>query len=110
MIEPQTDESTHTDVLVPGARPSLPGRLRLSVLSGPDRGAELVLERGTYLVGKDPGCALVLRDPAVSRQHLEVAVTADGVRLRDLGSRNGTLSSGVRFTEITVGPGALIAL
>src|SRR3954469_15164822 len=98
------EESTQTDVLTPGQQPPLPTRLRLTVLSGPDRGAHLVLARGTYLVGKDPGCALVLTDGAVSRQHLELAVTAEGVRVRDLGSRNGSLHSGVRFTEITVGP------
>ena len=110
MLPPDDDdEPTGTDVLSIDAG-AAPHRLRIAVISGPDRGAELLLVRGTYLVGKAPGCALVLRDPAVSRQHLELAVVEGGLRVRDLGSRNGSLFGGARFSEITVGSGAVIQL
>ena len=121
MLGPPTDDHDDepiTDVLdLPSARSApratssaMPARLRLVVISGPDRGAELRIDRGTHLVGTDPNCALVLRDSTVSRQHLEVAVLDAGVRVRDLGSRNGTSWQGARFSEITVGPGAVLRL
>jgi len=55
--------------------PIVPPKLRLIVLTGPDQGKQLELDRGTFLVGKAPGCALVLTDPIVSRQHLELQIT-----------------------------------
>jgi DNA-binding NtrC family response regulator len=102
------DEPTQTDVIGFTGAGTLPSPLRLLVISGPDAGRELCLERGTYLVGKEPGCALVLTDPAVSRHHLEVAVLEGGLRVRDLDSKNGSLYQGARFSEITVGAGAVI--
>jgi len=83
---------------------------KLVVVSGPDRGRELSLTAGTHMVGKAPTCELVLRDDAVSRRHLEVALLPDGVRIKDLGSTNGSFYKGARFESIYVGPGALITL
>jgi two-component system nitrogen regulation response regulator GlnG len=88
----------------------LPDKLRLVVLSGPEQGKQLVLERGTYLVGKAPGCDLVLTDHAVSRQHLEVQLRESGVLVRDLGSTNGSFFGGARFTEVTLFPGAVVTV
>jgi len=100
-----------TSALDPDARAArAPERLRLLVLSGPDAGQELVLEQGSYVVGKAPGCSLVLRDPAVSREHLELRMGSHGVLVRDLGSTNGSFFRGARFAEITLGPGATIEL
>lgn len=50
-------------------------------------------------VGAGPGNDLTLDDPTVSSVHLELATTERGVRLRDLGSTNGTRVNGVRVTE-----------
>src|SRR5262245_22695523 len=88
----------------------MPARLRLVVLSGPDRGKQLVLTHGTYFVGKHPRCALVLTDARVSRRHLELRIGAQGVEARDLGSRNGSFFRGARFSEILVGTGAVLTL
>ena len=87
-----------------------PERLRLLVLSGPDAGQDILLERGTYVVGKAPGCALVLHDPTVSREHLELRMGPAGVIVRDLESTNGSFFGGARFVEITVSAGAVIEL
>jgi DNA-binding NtrC family response regulator len=51
------------------------------------------------LVGRDPACNLVLDDPHVSAVHAELVATENGVRLRDLGSRNGTWVGEVRLVE-----------
>ena len=110
----ETPEWTDLDLSVTeganGVGPAMPARLKLVVLSGADRGKELVLTHGTYIVGKHPRCALVMSDDRVSRKHLELRIGADGVQVRDLGSRNGSFFKGARFTTITVGTGAVLAL
>jgi DNA-binding NtrC family response regulator len=52
------------------------------------------------VVGRAPECGLVLDDPKVSSTHAELVATGNGVRLRDLGSRNGTFVDSVRCTEV----------
>ena len=88
----------------------VPETLRLVAVSGPDRGRELAVRAGTYFVGKADSCDLVLSDGAVSRRHLELTVTASGVRVRDLDSKNGSFFGGGRFAEVTVGAGAVITV
>ncbi|MFO0739305.1 MAG: sigma 54-interacting transcriptional regulator [Labilithrix sp.] len=51
------------------------------------------------LVGRNPACGLCIPDRHVSAAHAEVVATPNGVRLRDLGSRNGTWVGGVRLVE-----------
>ena len=50
-------------------------------------------------IGSDPSNDFVLDDKTVSRFHCEVVVSDLGVRVRDLGSRNGTRIDGVRVSE-----------
>jgi transcriptional regulator with PAS, ATPase and Fis domain len=75
---------------------------RLSVVSGPDRGTERVLESGTTMVGTHPNNDLVLTDDTVSRYHLELQVLRDGLKVKDLGSTNGTFHGDTRVDAITV--------
>ena len=84
--------------------------LRITVVAGPDRGKHLDLRPGSYRVGKDPTNALVLTDSAVSRAHLEIAVSADGVEVRDLGSKNGSFFRGARFDKINMPAGAAVTI
>lgn len=100
--------SSGTDVLTPAAHEPL--KLKLSVISGPDFGLELVLEKGTYRIGKDPSNHLVLTDSAVSRTHLLVGVLAEGVKLTDNGSTNGSFCEGMRFTTLSLKPGATVRI
>lgn len=60
---------------------------------------------GTMLVGRDPECEISHADPRLSRRHAEFRVTAEGVRLRDLGSRNGTHVNGRPIVEVVLRPG-----
>jgi pSer/pThr/pTyr-binding forkhead associated (FHA) protein len=48
------------------------------------------LRLGETLLGRSPYCSIVLNDGLVSRQHAAVRVGREGVRIEDLGSRNGT--------------------
>jgi DNA-binding NtrC family response regulator len=52
------------------------------------------------IVGRNAACKLVLDDGKVSAVHAELVATELGVRVRDLGSRNGTFAGGVRVGEI----------
>jgi FHA domain len=75
--------------------------------------AQLVLEPGrTYAVGRDPASALVLEEKAVSRRHFELEMIADrAVRVRDMGSRNGTYLGGVPLgpnTWVPLEPGQVL--
>ncbi len=99
-----------TRVAVRTYQPPLPPKLRLAVVSGADRGRSLDLLVGVHTVGKSADCTLILTDALVSRRHLEVTVSSDGIKLRDLGSSNGSFFQGARFESIQVGAGASVRL
>ncbi|WP_412543527.1 ATP-binding cassette domain-containing protein [Longispora sp. K20-0274] len=48
---------------------------------------------GVVIIGRDPLCPLVVDDPRVSRQHVEIGYRDGRWRLRDLGSSNGTYTA-----------------
>jgi DNA-binding NtrC family response regulator len=54
------------------------------------------------IVGRNPACQLVVEDAKVSAVHVEFVATEEGVRVRDLGSRNGTYVGDVRFGEVVL--------
>src|SRR5262245_32644772 len=51
------------------------------------------------IVGTGADCQLVVVDPGVSRRHCALTLTARGVLVRDLQSKNGTSVSGVDVLE-----------
>jgi putative serine protease PepD len=79
----------------------------LRVLSGADAGRTVELpESGPFVLGRVQGCDLVVRDERASRQHAELrAEPAGGVRVRDLGSANGTFVDGRRVDEALLAGG-----
>jgi two-component system, NtrC family, response regulator GlrR len=70
-------------------------RFRVTVTGGPARGASWPARdreaKERCSIGSHPSNDLVLDDPTVSRFHCELAIAGGKVRVRDLGSRNGTL-------------------
>ncbi len=50
-------------------------------------------------LGREPGCDIQLLDLKLSRRHARLDVTPEGVKLSDLGSRNGTFLNGRQITE-----------
>jgi DNA-binding NtrC family response regulator len=68
------------------------------------------LEEGACLVGSGSSCDLVLDDATVSRSHAELSLVPEGVRVRDLNSRNGTFYLGQRLTNAVLAPGTRISL
>jgi len=81
----------------------------LRVLSGADAGrtVEIPAEQGrAFVLGRVRGCDLVIRDEKASRHHAEVRPEpAGGLRVRDLGSANGTFVDGRRIEEAMLSGG-----
>ncbi len=76
------------------------------VIDGPDMGRAITLGQAPVRVGTGAECDLRLTDDRASRVHVEVTAAADGIIVRDLDSRNGTLFEGSLVTEVTVSAGA----
>jgi adenylate cyclase len=63
----------------------------------------------TYVVGRAVICDVPVYDPTVSRRHAELTLAADGVRVQDLGSSNGTFVNGTRIASTVAGNGDVIS-
>src|SRR5579864_3664046 len=61
-------------------------------------------------VGTHESNDLRLADPKVSRFHCEVLIDGPEARIRDLGSRNGTVVDGVRAVEVFLRSGSTIKI
>jgi two-component system, NtrC family, response regulator HydG len=89
------------------ARPSF----LVTVVSGADRGHAFELDgaqASRALVGVSPACAVRLTDPLVSRRHAALEVELDGLRVQDLGSKNGTIVNGLRVSDALLAGGEVI--
>jgi DNA-binding NtrC family response regulator len=78
------------------------------VTSGKEEGRTVTVGGRRVLVGADAACDLILSDPTVSRNHVELQASPDGIRVRDLGSTNGTYYQSSRLTEAVLPGGASI--
>jgi two-component system, NtrC family, response regulator len=81
---------------------------KLTVLSGPDQGLEHEFAERVR-IGSRPYADVVLTDPAVSGVHCEL-ICGDELRVRDLGSKNGTFIGSVRVIEAALAPGEVLTL
>lgn len=64
--------------------------MKLTVLAGAKTGAAVPIKKDSFVIGRSKECALRAGSDAISRRHCELKVTAEGVTVEDLGSRNGT--------------------
>ncbi|HUS30110.1 MAG TPA: FHA domain-containing protein [Kofleriaceae bacterium] len=91
---------------LPNGRP-MPAIL---ITSGPRTGERHMLRNG-YLIGKQPGCDLIIEDGYTSSQHAQIGMDPNGVcKLYDRGSTNGTYVQGVRITESALQHGTMIRI
>jgi pSer/pThr/pTyr-binding forkhead associated (FHA) protein len=69
---------------------------RLLVFSGPGAGRELALSASARVMklGRAEGCDWVIPDNDMSREHAAFERSADGILVRDLGSKNGVQVDG----------------
>lgn len=66
----------------------------LLVVTGPARGATLVVDHLPVVVGRSSDADLVIDDETVSRRHAELRGDRAALEIEDLGSSNGTTLQG----------------
>lgn len=74
----------------------------LKVVGGKHSGQVIPLNRRKFLIGREQDCQLRPNSDMVSRHHCVFSVDDFSVRLRDLGSTNGTLINGEKIRRETV--------
>jgi hypothetical protein len=83
---------------------------RIRVLDAPASPTERYLGSGSIVLGAGRGADLVISDESVSRRHLQITVSAQGIEVVDLGSRNGTIYRGGRVGRLTLDKEATLLL
>ncbi|MBB6428522.1 FHA domain-containing protein [Algisphaera agarilytica] len=63
------------------------------------------LRAGSLVIGRKNSCELRIPLSSVSRQHCEITVSGEQVKLRDLGSSNGTYHNSIRVQEAELSAG-----
>jgi predicted component of type VI protein secretion system len=62
-------------------------------------GERITLDTDSLKIGRQASCRIVFNDSNVSREHAQLRRSADGWKLLDLGSTNGTKINGVKIAE-----------
>ncbi len=62
----------------------------------------------TLVVGRAVTSDVPIYDPTISRRHAEIGLTDNGVRVKDLGSSNGTFLNGAKITEAEAAPNDVV--
>ncbi|TNE46067.1 MAG: sigma 54-dependent Fis family transcriptional regulator [Deltaproteobacteria bacterium] len=91
-------DSFHSSIRLPN--------FRLVVTAGPHESMEFPLQQEIIRIGRREWCDVVLdQDLQISGEHCECWLGPDGVRLRDLNSRNGIYLQDSRIYDALIAPG-----
>lgn len=71
---------------------------------------EIPLTGDTTVFGRGEDCHVQVPMSSVSRRHCELSIEGDYVRIRDLGSANGTFVNNNRISEVRVSAGDRVVL
>jgi signal transduction histidine kinase len=83
---------------------------RLIVIKGTDEGKQFELAEPVVSVGRDATNRIRLHDTEVSRRHAEFRHTAEGYRLTDVGSANGSFINNQAVQDVLLQPGDRIQI
>ena len=72
--------------------------------------SQYLLTKDKTILGRGSGCDIVIDDPGISRKHLEIDITDNGVIARDLGSTTGTYVEGHQVPAATLLDGNTITI
>lgn len=94
-------EAPHVGEVPPPAVQPLAGYSafpRIRVMDESGRTIQVVeVNKPALVVGREPGCDLVLAEGGVSRKHLRITKDGAHISVTDLGSNNGTMLAGSRL-------------
>ena len=82
----------------------------LVVIYGQDLGRKYNLESPTLVVGRSSKCDIQIDQESVSRAHSKIMNQGKTIRIRDLGSTNGTYVNDEQIEERTLADGDLIKI
>lgn len=83
----------------------------LKVTKGSKVGAKIAVKKEEFLIGRSPECHLCAASTSISRKHCAITRSGTSVKIKDLGSRNGTLVNGTKIEgEVELHSGDEIAL
>lgn len=83
----------------------------LVYLEGPTQGSNLKLDpEKTVLLGRGDQADITILDPAMSTEHAEISSSSGIVKIRDLGSSNGTLVNNELITSAVLKEGDTVKL
>lgn len=75
-------------------------KAELIVVQGKPEGKVIPMTGPLFKIGRGEACHLRPNSELISREHVEFAINPEGVTVRDLGSRNGTMVNGQPLTEL----------
>jgi adenylate cyclase len=84
-------------------------RLSLTLVAAAGSPSVQLVKGRTYAVGRTGASDLAIQDPTVSRRHAELELVGAGIRVRDLGSTNGTYLDGERVLDAVALPGSRVS-
>lgn len=84
--------------------------MRFKVTYGSGMSHEVELPASVAVVGRDPGCDIVLNDSKCSRRHAIFEQGPDALTVRDSGSANGVFLNGRPVDAAKVKPGDIVRL
>jgi pSer/pThr/pTyr-binding forkhead associated (FHA) protein len=83
----------------------------LKVTKGSKVGAKIAVKKDEFLIGRSPECHLCAASTSISRKHCAITRSGTSVKIKDLGSRNGTLVNGSKIEgEVELHSGDEIAI
>ena len=89
---------------------SLDMTVNLVMFSGDGTRRQFPLIKDRVVIGRTNACDLRIPLSSVSRKHCELVLRDKIVKLRDLGSSNGTYRNGVRVQEVNLDAGDRIGI
>jgi pSer/pThr/pTyr-binding forkhead associated (FHA) protein len=106
--EPDTErvdsgDLSDEDEAAVGALPA--GSALLIVQRGPNAGSRFLVDVDVVTAGRHPDSDIFLDDVTVSRRHAEFRREGQSVKVRDVGSLNGTYVNRDRIDEVTLSNG-----
>jgi len=110
---PYSDEDVAAPTVATAKRAASPNTargLRVTLVNGPNAGAASTIAQRTAILGRGATADVRVDDPTVSSFHVEIATVDDGISVRDLESRNGTIYAGARIGNAVVPHGASIQI